>query len=557
MKVEMEKVEMGREQGVTAKYRQPKGVWRGICVVFPVAVIGVSIFYLFRLTFFGRIFITTSYLYLLMALLLPLVFLFFPSSSRGRRDTVPWFDVLGAVLVFAIPFYFCLRGWDIMEQAMEVAAPQYMLLMSLVLLLLVVECGRRTVGLIFTIVCVFFGLFPLFANYVPAPLTGLSLPFWRVVSFHALGPESIAGLPMRVVGTLLIGFLIFAVVLMGTGGGRFFLNCALALFGRFRGGAAKVAVFASGLFGSMSGSVITNVLTTGSITIPAMKQTGYPAHYAAAVEACASTGGVLMPPIMGAAAFLIAEFLGMPYSYVMIAAFLPSILYYLGLFAGVDAFAAKSGLKGLPQESLPNLKETLKEGWFFLVALLLLVYLLLVTGWQAQAPYYVAAFLLILSTIHKGTRLSPRGLVQLLEQMGRVLAEITAILCTIGLILGSLTITGTAFSLSSDIIRLAGGSIPLLLLLGFATSFILGMGMTVTACYIFLAIILAPGLIGVGLNPLAVHLFIMYCGMISYITPPVAIGAFAAAGLAGSAPMKTGFQAMRLGIVIYFIPFFF
>jgi TRAP transporter 4TM/12TM fusion protein len=340
-----------------------------------------------------------------------------------------------------------------------------------------------------------------------------------------------------------------------------------------------------------------------------MKKTGYPAEYAGGIEACASTGGVLMPPVMGATAFVMASFLDIPYISVAAAAVIPSILYFYGLFVQIDSYAARSGIKGLPTDTLPSVKQTLKEGWYYLLAFFLLIYLLVYLKREAHAPFYATAALLalsqfgklhhrepwfyilgggivaflgivlgslyfdqkyaiiaptaamagvlILSHMPRHIRISNQAIFDFIYDNGRLLAELVAILAGVGLIIGGLMVTGMAGTFSGDLVRLAGGHILPLLVMGAVTSFILGIGMTVTAAYIFLAIVLAPSLVELGMDPIAVHLFILYWGMVSFITPPVAIGAYAGASLAGASPMRTGFEAMRLGSVIYFLPFFF
>jgi TRAP transporter 4TM/12TM fusion protein len=362
---------------------------------------------------------------------------------------------------------------------------------------------------------------------------------------------------MRAFAELVIGFLIFGVALQHSGGGKFFLNLAFALLGGVRGGAAKVSIFASGLMGSMSGSVITNVLTTGVMTIPAMRRTGFRPAYAGGVEACASTGGVLMPPVMGATAFIMATIIEVPYVDIAVAAIIPSALYFFGLFVQIDAAAARLNLEGLPREELPSLGRTLREGWYFVLAFTLLVFMLVYLRREALAPFYATAILIALNQIFPHNRWGRKQLLDFVVATGKLLTELTAILAAVGLIVGALSMTGMAGTLVNDLVFLAGGSVLVLLFMGALTSFIMGIGMTVTAAYIFLAIILAPALIQGGLSPMAVHLFILYWGMMSYITPPVALGAFAAAALAQASPMRTGLEAMRLGSIIYFIPFFF
>ena len=307
----------------------------------------------------------------------------------------------------------------------------------------------------------------------------------------------------------------------------------------------------------MSGSVITNVLTTGVMTIPAMKRTGFAPAYAGGVETCASTGGVLMPPVMGATAFVMATFLEIPYSEIVIAAAFPSLLYYLGLFLQIDAYAARYDLRGLPAEELPSVSQVLKDGWYFIAVFIMLIIMLLYMQRESQAPYYATATLLIINQLSKAHRWNWQRLLEFIEGVAKLFAELAAILAGVGLIIGSLTLTGKVGTIAYELVALAGDSILLLLIVGALTSFILGIGMTVTAAYIFLAVTLAPALTQGGLDKLAVHLFMLYWGMISFITPPVALGAYAAASVARSNPIKTGFQAMRLGSIIYFVPFFF
>ncbi|MDX5435223.1 MAG: TRAP transporter fused permease subunit, partial [Halomonas sp.] len=340
--------------------------------------------------------------------------------------------------------------------------------------------------------------------------------------------------------------------------GKFFIDLAFALLGHVRGGPAKVSIFSSGLMGSMSGSVISNVLTTGVLSIPAMRRIGMGRSFAGGVEACASTGGVLMPPVMGATAFVMAMFLDVPYAAVALAAVIPSILYFLGLLIQIDAYAARHDIKGLPAVELPSVVQTLKEGWYFIFVFALLVWMLLVMQREAVAPFYATALLLVLNQFSRRNRWGLRELGESLSSAAKLFAELIAILAGVGMLVGALSMTGLSGTIANDFIHIAGGSVPLLLIMGALTSFVLGIGMTVTAAYIFLAVALTPALIqGGGLDPMAVHMFILYWGMLSFITPPVALGAFAAATVAGARPMATGLQAMRLGSVIYFIPFLF
>ena len=526
--------------------------------MFTGAAVVLGINQMFNLGFgIGMVLIEPRYFYLLTALLLPLVFLAFPPTKAGSKETVPWYDALLAVITFAVLLYFVWEANRILEEAWEYSAPNIAIALSCLLWLLLIEIGRRTGGTSILIVTIVFSLFPVYAHLVPEVISGVNQSIWDTAAFHIMSVESFLGIPMRAFGTLVFGFLIFGVAMQYTGAGAFFINFAFALLGKVRGGPAKVAIFSSGLFGSMSGSVVSNVLTTGCMTIPAMKKIGFKPAYAGGVEACASTGGVLMPPIMGATAFVMASFLNVPYVEVVIAATIPSLLYYFGLFMQIDAYAARRGMKGLPASELPSLWQTVKEGWYYIFAFLALIYMLLVLQQEATAPFYATALLLGINQFSARHRMNVAKFKAFFFGIGILFAELSGILAAIGLIVGSLSLTGMAGTLTNDLVFIAGGNVLMLLVMGALTSFILGMGMTVTACYIFLAVILAPALIKAGLNPMGVHLFLMYWGMISFITPPVAIGAFVAAGLAKAPPMQTGMEAMRLGVVIYIVPFFF
>lgn len=542
----------------SARHRALPSLWRGAVIFLTVAACFLSVNHIFNLGFFtGQVLLDNQYQYALVGLLVPIVFLIFPATSNSAMDRIPWWDAVLATTFFAIVVFFFVQGEQIVDKGWEMGAPAPVTWAGYVLWLLVLEATRRAGGMaLFSIVLVI-SLYPLFADKMPGPISGLSSTLADTTAYHMMSNESILGIPMQALANLVIGFLIFGVALTRTGGGRFFIDLAFSLLGHVRGGPAKVAIFASGLMGSMSGSVISNVITTGVMTIPAMRRTGFRASYAAGVEACASTGGVLMPPVMGATAFIMAVFLNVPYIDIAIAAILPSALYYLGLFVQIDAFAARQKMPGLTRADLPDLRATLKDGWYFIFVFVLLVVMLVYLKREVFAPYYATVLLIGINQIVSSDKWGWRELRAFISAVGVLLAEITAILAGVGLIVGALSISGMAGTLVNDLLFLAGGNTLVLLAMGALTSFILGIGMTVTAAYIFLAIVLAPALVQGGLNPMAVHLFILYWGMVSYITPPVALGAYAAASVAGANAMRTGFEAMRLGSIIYFVPFFF
>jgi TRAP transporter 4TM/12TM fusion protein len=498
----------------------------------------------------------TQYFYVMLGLLIPVVFLVYPMHA-GAKDHTPWYDVALALIACFIPFYFAYKGDQMLNEGWEYNAPIEAKIMAFVMWATILEALRRAGGSAIFWICLVVSLYPIFSEYAPGLLRGQAIAPDVTAGFHIFSTESILGIPMNAFANLVIGFLVFGIALQMTGGGAFFLNLAFALLGRHRGGPAKVAIFSSGLMGSMSGSVITNVLTTGVMTIPAMKRVGFRPAYAGGVEACASTGGVLMPPVMGATAFVMATFIEVPYSQIVIAAIFPSFLYYLGLYLQIDAYSGRYGLKGLPAEELPTVWSVIKEGWFYVAVLLTLLYLLLYLQREAQAPYYATAALIIINQLLPQHRWDWKKAWQFLISVGRLFAELAAILAGVGLIIGALSISGKIGSLTYTLVQLAGDNVLLLLVMGALTCFILGIGMTVTAAYLFLAVTIAPALTAQGLDKLAVHLFLLYWGMVSFITPPVALGAYAAASIAKSDPMKTGWEAMRLGSIIYFVPFFF
>ncbi len=525
-----------------------------------VATIVVSFITLDNLRLFGTpiltdiIILETHFYYALLGLLLPFCFLTYRSNTK--RDLLALDCVLAAITFIACAWLF-LHGEEIVDEGWEFLAPDNAIVMSYLLWVLTLEAVRRAAGTTLFVLVLVFSLYPIYAGNMPEMLQGISIGIAETAAYHVMSIESLLGIPFRAFANLVIGFLVFGVALQYTGGGQFFIDLSFALLGRVRGGPAKVAIVSSGLMGSMSGSVITNVVTTGQLTIPAMKENGFEPKTAGAVESCASTGGVLLPPIMGSTAFVMATFLSMPYYQVALAAAVPALLYFTALFLQIDLYAARHGLKGIPAADLPKAWETLKSGWYYIASFVLLVVLLLVMQRESLAPWAATACLLVVNQFSKEHRFNPDRAMKFVIATGRLLVELLAILAGVGLIVGALSVTGLSGTLINDLLFIAGGSIGVLLLMGALTSFILGIGMTVTAAYIFLAIVLAPALIEGGLNPVAVHLFILYWGMLSFITPPVALGAFAAASIARANPVATGFTAMRLGIATYLIPFLF
>ncbi len=551
----------GPVEAEVTRVRRLTGPWRWLLVLMTAVTIALCINQQFTLRFFiGYTQLNTEYYYLLILCMLPFTFLIFPGSARAALDRVPWYDAVLFVATVAASLYLMLNVRKAAELGWEFGGtPMPVTIAGLVMWVLLMEALRRTGGWSLLLSVLPFTVYPLFAeSRWLGPLRGNQSSLDQAIAYHVLSNESLLGIPIQAFAETVIGFLVFGTALMMTGAGKFFINLAFAICGTFRGGAAKVGIFASGLLGMMSGSVVSNVLTAGTMTIPTMKRTGFSASYAGAIEACASTGAVLAPPVMGATAFVIAQFLNISYAEVAVAAIIPAALYYLALFTQVDAYAARNRLEGLPRAELPSAWTTIKEGWYYLLVIALLIVMLLHFKRESHAPFYATALLLVLNQLFsKETRWTLRKIVDFLEVDGRTFVELIGILAGCGLLIGAFSMTGVVSSLANDLLRIAGDNVLLLLAMCAVTSLVLGLGLTTTACYIFLAILVAPALEKLGLNKMAVHMFIFYWGMLSAITPPVAIASFAAAGIAGAPAMRTGWESMWVGSIIYFIPFFF
>lgn len=512
--------------------------------------LGMGLCYAFGIPIAGNRMLEGQYYWFFIGIFTAAAFIALP-AVKGQTK-LPIYDIAAAILALGISLWFSTHAWDIV-QAGWVNIPA-----GIVLWLLMLEMARRSGGIPFLLVVLLLGLYPIVADRFPGLLMGIPYDFDRMIEAHVFRAEGMMGITTKIVAEIILGFLVFAGVLIATGAGEFFINLANAGFGKYRGGPAKVSIVASGFFGSLSGSIFSNIAGTGSITIPTMKKVGYPPHYAGAIEACASTGGVVMPPVMGAIAFVMAITIGVDYATVMIAAILPSLLFYFGLMLQVDAYAARKGLTGMTQEKLPSARKVLIQGWPFLSVLVFLVWGLLYMRWEYYAPWYACAMMIALSFLNKDTMMTPRRLYETLRQIGILVTQTAAIILPIAFVVSALTITGVTGSVTSGLVALGGDNVYLIIALGVLACFIMGMAGLAIVAYIFLAVTLAPAIIKIGgLNEVAVHFFIIYYAMLSVITPPVGAAAFLAATIAGAKPMRTSFTAMRLGIVIYFVPLFF
>ena len=545
------------ETEAVSRYRELKGIYKWYFLGFTAFASVLSFVHAFKIVLFNYMMPEMSYYAVLIAVFVSSAFLIFPATKKSPRDRVPWYDTLLCVASVLGPIYIFVHNMDILLNGWEVVPPLAGKVLAVITWAVIIEAVRRAGGMMLTAVILLMSIYPLFAHLCPGILMAKQYSLARILGFHFLGMQSIFGLPTQVFCRLLIGYMIFAVTLQVTGAANFFINFCLSILGGVRGGAAKVSILSSAFFATMSGSAIANVVTTGAVTIPTMKRLGYPPYYAGAIEACASKGGVLTPPVMGVTAFIMADFIGVSYAEVCIAAALPVFLYWVSLFAQTDFYAAKMGLRGLPKHELPSLWPTLRDGWFYIVALGVLVYIIFMHRMEALAPYYATGVLLVLANFRKETRLNRGSALRLTDGTGKILTELMGILVGVGMIIGALSLTGTAHGLSGSLTRLGGDHMLLLLIIGAVTSFLLGIGLTISACYIFLAMLLAPTLVSLGIYEMSAHLFLVYWGSVSYITPPVALAAYAAASIAGSDPLKTAVQAVKLGFVSLLVPFFF
>jgi TRAP transporter 4TM/12TM fusion protein len=480
-----------------------------------------------------------------------------PAKRGLSLNKLPWYDLILSFIGLISGLYIAIN-YKTITVDIGLMMPERVIL-GIFAVLLTLEASRRVVGLPFVGIILFFIIYALSASYFPGGLRTKSIRFDNLATYLYLDPQGILGTALEVATTIVLIFVFFGQTINSVGISRLFNDLAMALMGRFRGGPAKVAVVASSLFGMISGSAVANVATIGVFTIPLMKKAGYKPYFAGAVEAVSSTGGAIMPPIMGAAAFIMATFLGIPYSKVALAAAIPAVLYYTAVFIQVDLRAVKENLKGMPKEELPKFWSVLKKNWPFSIPFLVLVYTLFVMWMEPE----MAGLVSIIATVALGfmlrrrTGMSIKKLLWMFRDGGKGLLEVGVTCAGAGLIIGVLSITGLAFTFSTFLVSTAKGSVFLLLLLSAIGASILGCGMPVTAVYLLMVVLTAPALVEMGISPLLAHLFVFYYGVLSFLTPPVCLAAYAAASIAGSNMAQTGFQAMKLGVAAYLVPFIF
>ncbi|MEK9722221.1 MAG: TRAP transporter fused permease subunit [Rhodospirillaceae bacterium] len=505
---------------------------------------------------FGMAFLNEQYLATILGLGIATTFLT-TRINGDEDDRAPLWDYAAAALGLGTLLYAAFNMTALIQQIGN--RPWILTFIGGAIVVLVMEGLRRATGwVMFTIIGVFI-VYALLGHLVPGQLVGREIPFTHLLQYIGFDPSAVFGTPLSIGASVVILFVFMGQLLFKAGGGAFFTDLAMASTGRMRGGSAKISVIASALFGSISGSAVSNVATTGVITIPLMRRGGYGKVDAGAIEAIASTGGQLMPPIMGAAAFLMAEFLEVPYVDIMVAALIPAFLYYGSAFVQVDLIAARDDITPV-DEDIPTTREALKKGWQFALPLAILLYALFFMNEEPErAALYAALSVVVvgLTRPYGENRIGWNEIVSCFWETGRATMELILIVAAAGFVIGVLNISGLGFGLTLLLVTTAGNQLIVILLVAAVICTILGMGMPTSGVYVLLAALVGPAIIEAGADPIAAHMFILYFGMMSMITPPIALAAFAAAAMTRAGPMETGYAAMRLGWVAYVVPFLF
>ncbi|WP_181350465.1 TRAP transporter fused permease subunit [Thalassobacillus sp. CUG 92003] len=497
-----------------------------------------------------------QYVGLFLALILSAIYMSVPRGKHSPKDRVPWYDWILSVLGLFAGLYITFFYPNLVMTIGTVTTERFII--SVVAILLILEAIRRVLGKGLLIVVLVFMVYGYFAPHLPGIFRGSGSSVRQLFNFMYLDSSSLMDL-LNIAASIALSFIIFGQILLFFGGSDILNKFAISTFGRFRGGPAKGSILGSSLVGSITGGPVANVVLTGSVTIPLMKKGGYSSAQAGGIESVASTGGSVMPPVMGVAAFIIAETLGIPYSEVALAALVPALLYYACLFFQVDFIAGRKGLGRVKKEDIPNIRDVLKKGWLILAPLGALVYFLFFEGYSpAIAGVYASVIAVISLSIQKTIRgRILKLLLYAFVESGRVMLDIGIVLAAAGLVVGITGVTGLGFNLGFMLSNLADHGLLLLLVVSAIVSIILGMGMPAVAAYALVAVLVAPAIVDLGVNPLSAHLFVYYFAILSSFTPPVAMACFTAAPLAKESPNKIAFQSIRLGIVGYLVPFLF
>lgn len=532
-----------------SRFRKFTGRW---AVVITVIAVAMSIFHLYTSGFGTLMAMKQRSVHL--AFLVLLTFLLYPGSKRAPNSRPSVFDYLWLALSLSSSLYifFAFDAFSIRGTASTL---DY--IMGAVLIVCVLEATRRTVGKGLMILSIIFIAYGFLGQYIPGVLGHTGFSFRRIVYQLFLSSEGIFGISLGVSSTYIFLFILFGAFLTETGMGRFIKDLAMSLAGRTIGGEAKVSIVASGLMGMINGSAVGNVAATGTFTIPLMREAGFNPVFASAVVAVAGTGGMIMPPVMGAASFIMAEFLGVHYSTIMLAAAIPAVLYYLAEYSVIHIEAIKMGMKPIPKEEIIPITKVMKERGHLIVPIVVIVYLLLIGRTPLYAAFYGIISSVAVSFISKETRLTWKSFLRAMELGARQSVGVGIACAVVGNIIGITNLTGLGLVLGDNIVSLAGGSILITSALTMVVCIILGMGLPTTACYIVTATIAAPALVKLGVNPLAAHMFAYYFACLSNLTPPVAIASYGAAGLSGQSPSAVGWTGFRISLAGFLIPFTF
>ena len=518
--------------------------------------IGISLFHLYT----GGFGVVEAYMQRSIHLmsLMTLAYLTFPTHKKWSPERNAIIDIPLAMVCLLIGVYLLIQHDRIVGREWYYGPiTKADITFGIILMLLTLEAARRVVGLALPIIASVFIVYCLFGTYFPYPFTIKSPPPLIFIDHMFMTPQAIFGVPTGVSATFVFLFILFGAFLEKTGGGQFIIDFSMSIVGRATGGPAKVAIVASTLFGTVSGHSVANVYGTGTFTIPLMKRMGYKPAFAGAVEAAASAGGQIMPPIMGAAAFIMAEILGVPYLTICAAAILPAILYYVAVFASTHVEALKMGLRGLSREEVPRLRETTKKGVHFFIPIILLIYVLVRGYTPFRAAFMAIIALIIVAMFRKGSRIGFKTFFETLIQ-GAKNSIVIAVSCgCAGIVVGVLDVTGLGIKFVTIVTELSMGIFPLALVLVMISCLILGMGVPTAPAYIIAAMIAAPTLTHFGIQPIVAHMFVFYSALLSAITPPVALAAYAGAAISGGSVMKTGVIASKLGFVKFLVPYMF
>ncbi|WP_432661768.1 TRAP transporter permease [Wukongibacter baidiensis] len=490
-----------------------------------------------------------------LGLMLGLTFLMYPATKKSSKEKPSIFDWIFSVLGIFTGIYIYLTYDSLIDRSLTPNTIDYCF--AIITVLLILEAARRAVGWILPVLSMSFIFYAKFGYLFPGVLAHQGFTWKRILTRMYLTDNGVYGVTLMVSASYVFMFILFGSFLNKSGTAKFFNDFALAFAGKFRGGPAKVAVMASGLMGTISGSSQANVATTGAFTIPLMKEVGYTPRFSAAVEAAASTGGILMPPIMGAASFMMASFLGVPYLKVMVAGIIPALFYYFAIFIMVDFEAQKLNLRGLSADKLPNLKAVIKKQGHLMIPIIVILILLVKGLTPLYSAFYGLISVIVVSFVKKSTRMSIKDILEALEDGAKNAVPVAIACAVVGFIVGVVSMTGLGQVLAHNILKLSMGQTWLALLLVMVASIFLGMGLPATACYIITASIAAPALINMGVNPLAAHFFAFYFGTLSAVIPPVALTSYTAAGLSGANPTEVAFTGFKLASAGIIIPFMF